>query len=156
IADVTGAFAQSVTQILIGRFVEGIGFFAAVVAVPAAMLPLTAARHQRLVLGIWGAYMPAGTASMMLVTPLILPSLGWRGLWAIDGALSLACLLLLLVQRAPEQPHAPARLNWNNLKAVLSPGPLLQAGCFASYTISFIAIAGFLPTYMVEQRGIAP
>jgi nitrate/nitrite transporter NarK len=47
-------------------------------------------------------------------------------------------------------------LNWGNLKSVLSPGPLLLAGCFATYTISFIAIAGFLPTYMVEQRGIAP
>jgi MFS family permease len=155
-ADFAGAFAPSVTAILIGRFVEGIGFFAVVVATPAAMLPLTAPAHQRLALGVWGAYMPAGTAAMMLVAPLVLPHWGWRGLWAIDGLLSLVCLALLLVQHVPEPPHGRARLNWRNLRAVLSPAPLLLAGCFATYTISFIAIAGFLPTYMVEQRGFTP
>lgn len=156
IADLAGAFAQSVEAVLLGRFVEGIGFFATVVATPAAMLPATAPRHQRLVLGIWGAYMPAGTAAMLLIAPLALPSLGWRGLWAIDGALSLLLLALLAVQPGLPHLHRAARLSWRSVRSVLRAGPLLLAFCFATYTVSFIAIAGFLPTYMVEQRGFTP
>ncbi len=160
IADIAGAFAQSVEAVLLGRFVEGIGFFATVVATPAAMLPATEPRHQRLVLGMWGAYMPAGTSAMLLIAPLVLPGLGWRGLWAIDGALSLLLLVLLASLPAPPQRpaygHGAARLDWRSVRSVLRAGPLLLAFCFASYTVSFIAIAGFLPTYMVEQRGLTP
>jgi nitrate/nitrite transporter NarK len=93
---------------------------------------------------------------MMLLAPLVLPTLGWRGLWAIDGALSLLLLALLALQPGPQHRHAAARLNGHSLRAVLRAGPLLLALCFASYTVSFIAIAGFLPTYMVEQRGLTP
>ena len=58
-----GAFADSVDALLVGRFFEGLGFIAVVVAIPTLLLRLARAADQRLAMTLWTVYMPAGAGS---------------------------------------------------------------------------------------------
>ena len=159
IADIAGSLAQDVVAIVLGRFLEGVGFFAVVVAAPPSILRLASARDAKLGMALWSTYMPAGTAIMMLVAPFLLQWIGWRGLWLANGALAMLCLLALLVRGQAAATHAQARIDdlWLSMRATLAgKGALLLALCFGTYTFCWMALVGFLPTYMIEQRGIAP
>jgi MFS family permease len=157
VADVAGSFAPSVAMILLGRFAEGIGLFAVVVSAPPLILRATTVADQRLTMGLWGCYMPAGTAAMMLIAPLLLDAVGWRGLWIANGALALLCLLALLWrgERNLGLARPPMRPLWHSVRETFAgPGPLLLAASFGTYAFAYLALTGFLPTYLVEQRGI--
>lgn len=158
-ADLAGSFAGSVEAILIGRFAEGVGLFAVVVSAPPLILRATTPSDQKLTMGLWGCYMPAGTALMMVLAPSLLLLLGWRGLWIANGALALACLLALAVRgRGQSATAAMARPPlWHAVRETFAArGPLLLAACFGTYAFAYLALVGFLPTYMVEQRGVDP
>jgi nitrate/nitrite transporter NarK len=44
---------------------------------------------------------------------------------------------------------------WHSVRDTFgSPGPLLLAASFGTYAFAYLALTGFLPTYLVEQRGI--
>lgn len=159
-ADMLGALAGSPVALLAARFLEGLGFITAVVAIPVLVLRAAAPADSRTAMAIWSGYMPAGAGAMMIAAPFLLAPLGWRGLWVVNGALCLLCVLALALMRqpAPSPAARPAPLRfWPSLRATLGRrGPALLALCFCFYTMPFLAIAGFLPTYMIEQRGIAP
>jgi MFS family permease len=157
LADVAGSFASSVAMILLGRFAEGIGLFAVVVSAPPLILRATTTADQKLTMGLWGCYMPAGTAAMMLMAPPLLNAVGWRGLWVANGALALLCLLALLWRGEHNLGFArPAmRPLWHSVRETFSGrGPLLLAASFGTYAFAYLALTGFLPTYLIEQRGI--
>lgn len=157
IADGAGSLAEDVWAIIVGRFLEGVGFFAVVVAAPPAILHLTIARDVKLGMALWSTYMPAGTAIMMVIAPFLLQSIGWRGLWLVNGALAILCLLALLFRGHPATAISHSRIDnlWQSVRATLGHrGPLLLALCFGTYTFCWMALVGFMPTYMIEQRGI--
>lgn len=157
IADAAGSFAPSVAMILLSRFAEGIGLFAVAVSAPPLILRATMLPDQRLAMGLWGCYMPAGTAAMMLMAPSILHAVGWRGLWIANGALALLCLLTLLWrgERSLSVVRPPTRPVWHSVRETFAgPGPLLLAANFGTYAFAYLALIGFLPTYLVEQRGV--
>jgi len=90
---------------------------------------------------------------------LILGTLGWRALWQVMAAITLIWLLVMLAgTRAPAAPahDAPARPSWaRNVRLTLSrPGAWLLAGSFALYTVAFTSLISWLPTFLVEQRGL--
>lgn len=157
LADFAGSFAGSVETILIGRFAEGVGLFAVVVSAPPLILRATMPRDQKFTMGLWGCYMPAGTAVMMVLAPTLLHFLGWRGLWLANGALAFACLLALAL-RGRSVAIAPPTMSqplWHSVRETFAArGPLLLAACFGTYAFAYLALTGFLPTYMVEQRGV--
>ncbi|MDF3073658.1 MAG: transporter [Alphaproteobacteria bacterium] len=157
LADFVGSFASSVTAILLGRFIEGVGLFAVVVSAPPLILRATTTNDQKLTMGLWGCYMPAGTAVMMLVAPSLLHAVGWRGLWIANGGLALLCLLALVWrgERRLGFARAAHRPLWHSVRETFArPGPLLLAASFGTYAFAYLALTGFLPTYMVEQRGV--
>lgn len=157
LADLAGSFASSVAAILLGRFVEGIGFFAVVVAAPTLILGATTPANQKLTMGLWSCYMPAGIALMMVMAPPLLDLLGWRGLWIVNGGLILLCLLALLLRgdRLSGQAAAVRPPLWPSVRQTFAArGPLLLAASFGTYAFAYLAVIGFLPTYMIEQRGI--
>ena len=119
----------------------------------------------RLAFGVWGAYMPAGTSLMVLLTPLLLGAVGWRGIWLANAALlTLFALWLALGTRdfgATAAPRPPRRVGevlaglGRDIRATLSvPGPLLLALCFATYTGNFLAVLAFFPTFLIEEQGL--
>jgi MFS transporter, CP family, cyanate transporter len=81
IGGVLGAVSPSAFWLYAARFVEGIGFLAIVVAAPMLISAVTTPQDRRMALGFWGTYMPIGTSLMMFASPMLIQSVGWRGLW---------------------------------------------------------------------------
>ncbi|MBI3452283.1 MAG: MFS transporter [Rhodospirillales bacterium] len=158
-ASLAGSTADSAAPLLAARFVEGMGFLMVVVAAPALIVRVAAARELKLAFGGWGTYMPVGQATMLLVSPLILLPFGWRGLWVANAILvaGFAAGLALATRHLP-RPAAPAGPPGHLLRdlrdTLAAPGPPVLALTFTSYTLSYFVVMGFLPVVMIEDEGI--
>ena len=96
--------------------------------------------------------MPAGMAIAMLSAPLVLPGLGWRGLWLVHAGLTAAVLVVVLAatRGVSGRTGPPRRIN---AEALRRPGPWLLAAAFGCYTVQFFAVTTWMPTFLVESRG---
>lgn len=152
IASIAGAFATDGLTLFLIRIIEGGGLLAVAVAIPTALRMITAPRDRDLVMATWGAYMPAGTALIMLAGPALAP-FGWQSLWVVSGALALLCtpLLAATVPAAATVLERPSRIA----TLLREPGAILIAAAFALYTFQFTAISGLLPVLLVDQRGLS-
>ncbi len=154
-----GAFAPSGVFLLAARFLEGVGFLLIVVAAPSIISQAATPADRRLAVAMWGSYMPAGMAAILLATPFLLDAVGWRGTWIVMAAVSLAWALFMLVafgRTGKEEAARPsAEAPWRSLVITASArGPWLLALAFSFYTLSWLALMVWLPTYAVEQRGL--
>lgn len=156
VASGLGGFATGAAGLLAARFLEGVGVMAVFVAAPAMILRAASLRDQRFAFGVWSGYMPAGTSFMILVTPLVIAAIGWRGLWWLNtGLLAGFALLFWTMTRMTADPraHAAGRLARfkGDVGTVLrARGPWLLALCFATYTANYLCVAAFLPTLLIE------
>lgn len=155
---VTGAYAADGSLLLASRFVEGIGFISVAVATPGLIVAATAPGDLRLALGAWGTYMPAGAALMMVLSPAILDAEGWRGLWLAVAAAALAWTAVIAALGRRVRPHRRAGDAGTSLAAnvrltVSRPGPWLLAAAFGLYTVQWVSLMVWLPSFLVEQRG---
>jgi MFS family permease len=149
-----GGLAPTGNMLLAARFIEGVGFLVIVVACPSLIARVCEPRHVRLAIGIWASYMPAGMATMMLLSPLLLNAFGWRGLWLANAAVALgAAMAFWVMTRGLSLPSAGHR-SWSDVRAAMTlAGPWLLAGCFACYSLQFFAVMSWLPTFLVEEMG---
>ncbi len=154
-----GATAGGGALLLVSRFLEGLGFIAVATATPGLIVAASRPADLRLALGAWSTYMPAGSAIAMLLAPLLLAPLGWRGVWVAAALLALLWAALLLA-RMPADPHATRRagsasLLRNIALTVSRPGPWVLAVAFGCYTLQWVALMVWLPTFLTEQRALA-
>ena len=153
-----GSFAGSGSQLLASRFLEGIGFLAVVVAAPSLIAETATGRDRQMALGLWPGYMPGGVSIAILLAPVLLAAGGWRGLWIALAAVSAGfAALMLIAGRTPSRIRTSANrgTGWTSFRAALAhPGPWLIAGCFALYGAQLYAIITWMPTLMIEGRGI--
>jgi DHA1 family inner membrane transport protein len=146
--------------LLVGsRVIEGCGFLATVLAIPALIRAAAAPHDMDTVLPLWACYLPMGAAAMMLLAPAVLP-FGWRALWICNGAMALAAAvsmsLLPLPQVAVASPAVRAGTIGAGIGEVLrSKGALLLALIFGLYTFQFMAMAGLLPVLLIERAGLS-
>lgn len=159
VGSIGGALAGGIGMLLVTRGIEGLGLILTIVAAPALINRSTAPGDMRLTLAIWGVWLPAGVATMMLVAPLLMAPFGWRGLWV---AAALACVLavVLLIRVMPgsvSRPGSgtPVSLVTAMVMTARRPAAWVLAGCFIAYSMSFMSVFGFLPTLMVEEVGLA-
>ena len=82
---VSGALTHSVAILFLTRIIEGLGFLMVAVTAPALIVRITKPRDLRLALSGWSCFLPAGAAIIMLITPLVTASFGWRGLWLFNA-----------------------------------------------------------------------
>lgn len=154
-----GAFAHSPWLLLGGRFLEGLGFIAVATATPGMIVAATRIGDLRLALGAWSTYMPAGSAVAMVLAPLLLVGLGWRGVWVAAALLALVWAVLLLRWMPADRPHHErtdgASLLRNIVLTVTRAGPWVLALAFGCYTIQWVSLMVWLPTFLIEQRGLA-
>jgi predicted MFS family arabinose efflux permease len=126
-----------------------------VLAIPAMLRRAAAPSDLGTVLSLWAAYLPSGAALMMLIGPSVL-ELGWRTLWLGNGALSLAAAVLLFFLPLPDVAVPPGGARFGHAGAVLrSKGALLLTAIFGLYTFQFMAMAGLLPTLLVQRAGLS-
>ena len=154
------------TWLLACRVLEGAGFVAVAVAGPALISAAAAERDRRFALGVWSGYLPAGVGLAMAGAPWLLPAAGWRGLW-VATALGLLAAAALHLEPAPPLPTArgppPERLRkppWRRSAAAAAaalrqPLPWLLGLCFGAWTVQHFALIVWLPTFLIEQRGLA-
>lgn len=152
-----GAFAPDALVLLGTRVVEGCGFLAIVIAMPALLTQATAERDRSFTFAIWGTYMPGGTALIMLIGPVLLQG-GWPLLWLVNAALAGCAAIVFLLTTAPMAGRlsaSPGALG-SDLKIVLSrPGPILLALAFGTYTFQYFALTGLLPSLLVDRLGLS-
>ncbi len=153
-----GTLAGGAAGLLAARFLEGLGFIAVATATPGLIVAATRTADLRLALGAWSTYMPAGSALAMLLAPLLLATLGWRGVWVAAAGLALLWAALLLARMPADPPGhqraAGASLLRNITLTVARPGPWLLAAAFACYTLQWVSLMVWLPTFLSEQRAL--
>ena len=145
-----GGFATSVTALLVLRAIEGLGFLLVALPAPALIRRLVPPVQLPGMLGVWGAYMPTGTALALLLGPLFIPVWGWGAWWWLFAAVSLA-MALWLDRAVPADPAVQAahagQGAWRRLRLTLcTPGPWLVALTFGMYSGQWLAVVGFLPS----------
>jgi CP family cyanate transporter-like MFS transporter len=157
LASALGAFATTPAALLALRAVEGLGFLLASLPAPGLVRKLVEPVALSRMLGLWGAYMPFGTALALLAGPLVMAAAGWQAWWLLLAAVS-ACMTLALWRFVPGSTDAPvahtASLNAGRLRRTLrSRGPWVAALAFGAYSAQWLAVIGFLPT-IYAQAGV--
>jgi MFS transporter, CP family, cyanate transporter len=164
VASSLGGLAPDANTLLILRGVEGFGFLLVSMPAPSLIRHLVQPHRISAMLGMWGAYMPLGTALALLCGPLVITSSSWQvWWWGLAGlTLLMAGWLWLLVP--PDAvgtsgngfavPRAEDSWTQRLYKTLTSRGPWLVALSFAVYSGQWLAVIGFLPT-IYTQAGFA-
>ena len=149
--------AHAVPALLLLRALEGLGFLLVVMPAPALIRATAPQGTEKTALGWWGAYMPLGVASALLVGPALIAVLGWGAWWWVLAGVSAAAAFGVAASVPGDKAQAaitptavterwPARLR-DTLRA---PGPWLLAAAFAVYSAQWMAVIGFLPAIYAE------
>jgi hypothetical protein len=153
-----GALTDSGASLLGTRVIEGFGFVCVILSAPRLFPLLTAPRDTSFAFALWGCYMPAGSAIMMLAGPFFIASMGWPGLWLFNGVLPLGYAALIASVPIPGGDFAKTseRSLLDDLRAGFStPGPALLGIAFGLYTFQYFALASLFPTLLVERLGLS-
>lgn len=156
-ASLAGSLAQGTGQLLLTRLFEGVGYIAISVAGPVLIVQVTRPWDQRMALSVWSAFMPAGTALMLFLSPLFLHTVGWRGLWVVNGLIvaGVAMLMARAVPRpAPRAKGVPIQFLTELRRTLCRPGPIVLAFYFGAFALQYMAVVGFLPTLLIEELGL--
>ncbi len=158
LGSILGAMSSSFPLLMLSRAIEGLGWIVAVVAIPVLMASLAKPADKPVVLAIWGAFVPAGTGVMLLLSPWIHDVGGWRLAWWLSAAASLlASVVVLLVGRRHQA-------RFESLKHHSFKNPLFELRsrqawglflCFFFYSFQFLSLTAFLPSILVEQDGMS-
>ncbi len=154
-----GALATDAFFLLASRFIEGLGFVVAVVTAPSLIARAVGPSHKRFAFGLWGSFMSTGMGAMLVLSPMVLAAWGWRGAWLVMAAASFAWALnmAIVLRTMPQGASAPGRgaRAWHDIAVTAAaPGPWLLAVCFGCYTLLWTALMVWLPTFLLEQRGV--
>lgn len=157
VGSLIGGLADTLLVLLLSRLLEGVGSVTVLVAAPALILRATQPQDMRLAMGMWGTFMPTGIAIMILLTPPLLGSVGWRGLWFVNAGLVWAFALLFwwgtthTSDRNARAAGTQRQNPWREIAAVIRrPGPWLLALIFGVYAAAFLPITAFLPKYLID------
>jgi CP family cyanate transporter-like MFS transporter len=157
-ASVAGGFCEGAVGLLALRAVEGVGLLLAVTPGPSLIRRVAPPREIDARMGLWGAYMPAGTALALLAGPWVLPRAGWPAWWwLLAGATAAAAAWLwhaVPPDPAPTGAGLPQADGWGARahRTLIAPGPWLLGLSFACYAGQWLAVIGFLPTVYAQTH----
>ena len=152
-----GALTHGPTPMILSRLLEGVGFMAVIVSAPTLITLAAAPAHRGVAFGMWSSYMPFGAGVVLTSSAVLLPLWGWRGLWVVYTVVVAACIALLLSQSSRYAGAAGgSRRSLASIRGALSqPAAWLLGLAFAMYAIQNNAIFVWLPTYLIEERGVS-
>ncbi len=157
LAGLGGAMVSSPVTLIASRAGEGVGFFLVSVSLPPLMMKLSSERHRHTVMGLWGTFLPAGAAMVLLAGGSAIGLIGWRGLWVALSALFVP-VMLALWWAAPKEnlkgvrgEPAQASLGRRLKDVTHAPGPLLMTATFGCYSAQYLAVTAFVPLILVER-----
>ncbi|MFJ3486831.1 MFS transporter [Pseudomonas sp. NPDC090202] len=97
VASLATAFAQTTEQILILRFIAGLGMGGATPVVLSLAAEYGSARHRGTIMTTVLLGLPAGAILGGMLAARMLPSIGWQGIFAIGGIVPLALVGVLII-----------------------------------------------------------
>lgn len=155
-----GAGAESISILIASRVVEGFGYIGIISTAPVIIARVATDRDRPIAFGVWSFYMPLGMATMVAMSPLLMELFGgWRGLWAANAALALiGFALLYAVLRGARYAQTPGgtKVGLRDIwRTVSRPAPWVVGISMGAYSLVYLSSMAFLPTYMVEERGMA-
>ncbi len=156
VGGITGLFSHGGNPLLLSRFLEGVGFISIAVSAPALVSAASTVDQRRLALSVWTSYMPLGAGIITLLAAPLINDIGWRGVWCIPIAASVAALLIVEINH-PAYRTAEGHEKWSRdiiAEALRQPAAWLLALSFGLYTIQFFAVVIWLPTFLKEQRNV--
>lgn len=154
---VLGALSPDTGVLIASRLIEGLGFITIIVSAPSLIIAATAPKKCDLVFGFWSSYMPFGSTVVLATSPLAIVAAGWRGIWFAVALGAAACALLLYSQRR----HYGTTTGGTRRSLASIRGPLAQpvlwwlGAAFALYTVQNVGVFLWLPTYLIETRGMS-
>jgi len=159
-----GTFARSEGVMLVFRAIEGCAFLMVAMPAPGLIRQTVHPAYLNRVLSVWGAYLPTGTALILLFGSWILVFTSWRVLWWGLSALTVFIWWLawtyipadtVMITSSRRQDAADRFRWWDLIKVTLtSQNVWLMALCFAAYTFQWATVIGFLPT-IYNENGIS-
>jgi MFS family permease len=155
IGGILGAAAAGFASLLLARFLEGVGFIVFIVSGVSLMnAAATTPGDRSKALGLWSAYMPSGGAIALFAAPALISAWSWRGLWL---ALSLAAAIsaVALWRVVPASQHGQVRSMRLVVESLVNRGNLVMAALFALYVAQWTSIMVWLPTFLIDEHGIA-
>lgn len=152
-----GAISSDLALLLAARLIEGIGFVAVAVALPAVVFAAAAPRDQAFALGMWSVYTPLGMALILLAAPLLLVPAGWRGLWL---GVALLCPVMARAVLRAMRGIDPPRPSGRSLRGIVAGGLtcrgfLVIAMTFCTYALQWVTLMVWLPTFQTEAMGLS-
>ena len=153
VAALASLLADSFPSILTGRAIEGIGVVLLTVAAPAWIASMSSNEDRAMAMGVWALWLPVGSIIIMLLSPLLMASGGWRALWLFSAVASALAWLLI---RTPKSTGSQQSSGEFDLTALKRKGPWLLALVFACFSFQFFSVFTFLPIYFTDQLGLSP
>ncbi len=157
-----GSLVGTGAALVATRLIEGCGYIMVLTAGPTLIGAFCRERDRSIALGLWAFYMPVGLAGMVVISPVMIEAASWRGLWQFNGAVAVAAIAAAgLATRGARGARSAtgARPGLPILtaigKTVASPGPPTLALCFTAYSLVYITVSAFLPTFLIERQGFA-
>jgi MFS transporter, CP family, cyanate transporter len=141
----------SAPQLLLMRAIEGAAILMVIVPAPALLRSLVDPDRLSTAMGFWGTFMPTGTATALLLGPVLMAHFGWATWWETLGAIALLMALLfnIGIPRVAVAGARPPAANLQRLRLVWrTPQVWRVALAFACYSGQWLVIIGFLPTLL--------
>ena len=157
LGSIVAAEAESITQVILGRALQGLGAIAAAVMALAADLTREEVRIR--IMAIIGMSIGASFMISMVIGPVIAAGYGLRILfWMTAGLALLGVLVILFITpRPPKQGfHRDAQLSVKDIGSVISDPELLKLG-FGVGMLHLVLAATFVvfPLVLLEKLAVA-
>jgi len=151
------ALFQSPAAILAARLVEGLGYLALVIAIPAILASVSPPSWRGTTLALWGGFVPVGFAAADFLAAAIVPRAGpTTYLLAVVACFVVfaAAAIFILVRvddASPDRAPAVAGETGPGIAASLSPFVIAAALSFGAYVVLSVGFFAFMPTYVAER-----
>lgn len=152
VASTLGGMFSSLNLLLLLRACEGLGFLLVTLTGAAYLRELVHADQLQKALGLWSAYMGGGMGIALLLTPWLLHSTVWQGVWVIYGITSFILAVIIYFSLPNTRSNTQQHVG-QILKITLAHRPAwLLALIFALYAGQWLCLVGFLPTIYAENH----
>ena len=143
--------------LMFGRILEGFGFLLINLSAPVLLSLHTNKSNRGKVMGVWGSFMPAGNALIILIAPIVYLFSDWQLLWEVSVYFSagMCFLAYFIIPIDPEQFKTPLKEKLSSviMKTIKKRNIIIVGATFACHSLIFLGNMQFLPYYFNEIEG---
>ena len=143
--------------LMLGRALEGFGFLLINLSAPVLLSLHTNILNRGKVMGIWGSFMPAGNALIILIAPIIYLISDWQLLWEVSACFALGiCIIAYFIipsDPAELQTQFIENISLTVIKTVKRLSIIILGTTFGCHSLIFLGNMQFLPYYFNQIEG---